>query len=82
MRKIQDELKKDKNDRIGIRLVKLFGDKKFHEVKECTFMKQFRESFNEALAFSIEAKRDNIAFDLTSFARSHTFQMTIKDEEI
>jgi hypothetical protein len=64
MKKMNEALKTDRKDATALRVTRLFAGKNFVDVKDLYLMKRFREAFNEAISFAIEAKRDVIAFDI------------------
>jgi hypothetical protein len=45
-------------------------------------MKQMRLCMNDAVAFSIEAKREIIAFDIVAFSKVKRFSVVIADKEM
>ena len=82
MRKLAQLLRREPQDRVAARALRLFAGKPFLEVRLLGPVKRMRECVNEALWFAIKSRRETIAFDLILFAKDSAFSLTITEVEL
>ena len=82
MRNASLQLQEDPNDERCQQVLRLFAGKTFRAARDLHHSQAMRAAMNEALTFSIERKREVIAFDLCQFTRERGSQLTIREQEM
>mmetsp|Transcript_27175 Transcript_27175/g.41346 ORF Transcript_27175/g.41346 Transcript_27175/m.41346 type:complete len:226 (-) Transcript_27175:3681-4358(-) len=82
VQKMQAVVKKDPQDKICLRILKIIKRKSFKDVKRLIQLVKMRDCFNDSLCESILRKVEVISFGLVAYAKENMVQLTINTVEM
>lgn len=82
MEKLGGLVQNDPSNQEALKVLEMYTHSNFMEIREMVAIRGVREFYNRAISYTIEKKRDVLAFDLISFSQEMNFHLVIHSSDM